>query len=124
MNRICFFELNGAQYPLNLSMKATRLIAERFGGMENVGEAVSGKPMGEVLETLSWLLAVLMQQGFAYCDLTGAERPEKLLKQEELEVLLQPADIPQIQNAVFGTIGMGAAREVETEDAGKNAETT
>lgn len=124
MNRIGSFELNGEQYPLNLSMKATRLISERFGGMENVEEAVKGKSIGEVLGTLSWLLTVLMHQGFAYCDLTGAERPEKLFKQEELEVLLQPADIPAIQKAVFGTIASGAAREVETEDGGKNVETT
>lgn len=62
MNRIGSFELNGEQYPLNLSMKATRLISERFGGMENVEEAVKGKSIGEVLGTLSWLLTVIMHK--------------------------------------------------------------
>ena len=61
--RFAIVSIGGEDYELVLTTKATRLIAERYGGLEHLGNALEtsddlGKTLGEVI----WLITLLANQ--------------------------------------------------------------
>lgn len=123
MKRLEYVELAGKKYPLNLSVKATRLLSDKFGGIEKVGDVINAGDIAEALETLAFILWTLIDQGCAYCKLTGEDAPDKL-SEADIHVLLSPSDVPRVQGAVMAAMTAGAAREVEAEGETKNGEAT
>lgn len=55
--------IGGSQYKLVLTTKATRLIAERYGGLDNLGTALeTSEDLGQTLTEVIWLITLLANQ--------------------------------------------------------------
>lgn len=121
MNRITEIEIAGSKYPLNFSVKAAKEISARYGGLENVDKAFTGRPVDEVMSEVVWLLSVLIGQGVAYKRIVEGE-DIKGIGAEELEVVLGVADLSALKDKIMGAMLSGIEREVEVEE--KNAMTT
>ncbi len=124
MNRLCEIEIGGITYPLNFSVKAARLVEEKFGGVHKV-TGVYGKSadLCTTLNNQTWLLQLLMEQGAKYKKLVDGEDIE-LPTDDEIEVLIGALGMKDVQIALFGCIGISLTPTVEVETDPKNAETT
>lgn len=110
-------EVNGTSYELVLTTRATREIAQRFGGIENLGESLANsedlaKSLGEVM----WILALLVNQAIAIHNLTHPEDPRELLTPETLELLTSPSDIAGFKDAIMAAINKGLERNIQSQD--------
>ena len=113
----------GKDYPMALTLRATKAITERFGDLSELGEKLQNAPFGEQLDLVTWLLALLIREG---CALHGYQHPEEAQisapDEELLTVLLTPGDLTGMKPVIFRCITVGMGREVQTEDDGKNPE--
>lgn len=124
MDRLCEIEIGGIKYPLNFSVKAARLVDEKFGSLDNVS-GVYGKSvdMKTTLYNQSWLLYLLMEQGAEYIKLVDG-KDVNLPNIDDFEVLIGVLDMKVVQEALFECIGISLTPTVEVETDPKNAETT
>lgn len=112
--------IGGEDYELVLTTKATRLIAERYGGLEHLGNALEtsddlGKTLGEVI----WLITLLSNQSVQihnHCH-PDDKRPE--LTEDEVELLTVPADLADYRGAIAEALQRGTRRDILTEPAPK-----
>ena len=123
MNRIGEIEIAGSKYPLNFSTKAAKEIAQRYGGLENIGDAFDGKAVDAMMDEVVWLLALLIAQGVAYKRIVDGEEV-KGITADELDVVLGVADMAGLKDKIMDAMLVGMKREVEVEIDPKNAETT
>ena len=69
----------GQEYELVLTTRATRLIAQRYGGLEHLGQALeTSEDMDKSLGEVIWLIALLANQSVQIHNLTHPDdkRPE------------------------------------------------
>ena len=123
MNRIGEIEIAGSTYPLNFSTKAAKEIAARYGGLENIEDAFSGKAVDAMMDEIVWLLSLLIAQGVAYKRIVEGEEV-KGITVDELEVVLGVADMKDLKGKLMDAMLGGMKREVEVEIDPKNVETT
>lgn len=123
MNRITEIEIAGKKYPLNFSIRAAKEVAKKYGDISNVGDAFTDKPMDEMMDEATWILALLIDQGAAYKRVVDGE-DIKAPTQEELEVIMGVADFANIKDTLMGAMMAGMKREIEVEPNPKNAKTT
>lgn len=124
MNRITEFELAGKKYPLNFSVKAARMVDEKYGGIEKLANAFDGSSgIGKMMTTLTDIMHVLMEQGAAYQKITDGKETD-IPSLDEFEVLIGMGDITMLQQSLFEAIGIGSTATVETEPDTKNEKTT
>mgnify|MGYP000848400683 FL=1 len=123
MNRITEIEIAGRKYPLNLSVKAAKAVANRYGDISSVGEAFTDKSLDEMMDEATWLLALLMEQGAAYKKIIDSEDVTVPTK-DELEIIMGVADFASIKDKLMDALLAGMKREVEVEPDPKNAEAT
>ena len=123
MSRIGEIEIAGKLYPLNFSTKAAKEIAKRYGGLENIEDAFSGKAVDAMMDEIVWLLSLLIAQGVAYKRIVKGEEV-KGITADELEVVLGVADMTDIKDKIMNAMLGGMKREVEVEIDPKNVETT
>jgi hypothetical protein len=121
MNRLSEINIAGTTYPLNFSVKAAKEISERYGGLENVDKAFTGKSVDEMMNEVIWLLSVLIGQGVAYKRIVEGEEI-KSITTDELEIVLGVADLSDLKDQIMGAMLNGMDREVEVD--AKNSETT
>lgn len=123
MNRISMIEIAGKEYPLNFSTKATKEMSARYGGLENITSAFSGRGASEALEELIWMLSILISQGVAYKRIVDGEEVNGI-SADELEVVIGPGDLGSLKDSLFTAMANGMGRTVEVEQDPKNDETT
>jgi len=123
MNRITEIEIAGRKYPLNFSIRAAKEVAKKYGDISNVGDAFTDKPMDEMMDEATWILALLIDQGAAYKRVVDGE-DIKAPTQEELEVIMGVADFANLKDTLMGAMMAGMKREIEVEPNPKNAKTT
>lgn len=116
-DRIVTTEVAGKPYPLCLTLRATKEITKRFGGLENLADALGDAELPEQLDTMTWLLSLLMTEGCAMLCVMGEDAPPPLTA-EMLEIVLTPGDLIEMQGDLLRTVRVGVGREVD----GKNAE--
>ena len=116
-DRVIYTTVAGRPYPLCLTLRATKEITKRFGGLENLADALSGAELAEQLDAMTWLLSLLMAEASAMLCVMGEEAPPPLTA-EMLETVLTPGDLIEMQGDLLRTVRVGVGREVE----GKNAE--
>lgn len=121
MDRNTYVTLAGREYPLNFSTRASIEIKKKFGGVEELGQKMMGGDVAEALETLTWLLDVLLRQGAAYHRIATGEALETP-SAEDLEVIVGIDSVAELTEAVLNALQGGARREVEVEE--KNREAT
>ena len=118
-DRTAFITLGGQDYELILTTHATKSIARRYGGLENLGEKLAGSEHFEdALDEIVWLITLLANQSILIYNLWN-ETKKPLLTEEAVELLTSPYDLAAYKTAIMTAMYKGAKREVESE-ASKN----
>ena len=116
--------IGGMEFTLILTTRATKEIAKRYGGLENLGEKLMRSENFEMaLDEIVWLIALLANQSIQIHNLRNRDNPKPLLTEEEVELLTSPLELADYKNAIMQAMFMGTKREVfSEEDGSKNAE--
>lgn len=112
--------IGGEPFELVLTTRATRLIAERYGGLEHLGEALEtsddlGKTLGEVI----WLITLLANQSVQIHNHRHPDGKRPELSVDEVELLTVPADLADYRGAIAEALQRGTRRDIFTEPVPK-----
>lgn len=117
--RSALIKIGGEEYELILTTKATKAIAGRYGGLENLGERLMKAENFELaLDEIVWLLTILANQSILIYNLKHKDAPKDLLTEEEVELLTSPLELASYKNAITEAMFKGTARNVVSEDDG------
>ena len=109
--------IGGKEYELILTTRATKAIAGRYGGLENLGEKLMKSENFEMaLDEIVWLITLLANQSILIRNLKNKNAPEELLTEEEVELLTSPLDLAAYKNAITEAMFKGTKRDVESEE--------
>ena len=123
--RSSIINIGGKEYELVLTTRATKAIAGRYGGLENLGEKLMKSENFEMaLDEIVWLLTLLANQSVLIHNLKNKDNPQELLTEDEVELLTSPLDLAAYKTAITEAMFRGTKRNVESEDevSSKNAE--
>lgn len=113
--------IGGEEYTLLLTTKATKEIAGRYGGLENLGDKLLKAENFEMaLGEIVWLITVLANQTILIHNLRNKDNPKDLLTEEEVELLTNPLDLADYKAAITDALFKGTKRNIESEDDPKN----
>ena len=121
--RSAVITIGGNDYELLLTTKATKEIAERYGGLENLGDKLMKSENFEMAITeIVWLITLLANQSILIHNLTHKDEQKELLTEEAVELLTTPLDLAQFKTAISEALFKGTKRNiVSEEDGSKNA---
>jgi len=123
--RSAVIKIGGEEYEMILTTKATKAIAGRYGGLENLGERLMKAENFEMaLDEIVWLLTLLANQSILIHNLKNKDNPKDLLTEEEVELLTSPLELAAYKNAITEAMFKGTARNIHSEsdgDGSKNA---
>jgi len=115
--------IGGQEYELILTTKATKEIAGRYGGLENLGEKLMKSENFEMaLDEIVWLITLMANQSLLIHNLRNPDNKKPLLTQEEVELLTSPLELATYKNALTEGMFKGTKRNVESEDGSKNVQ--
>ena len=111
------------EHSLLLTTKATKEIAARYGGLENLGDKLMKSENFEMaLGEIVWLITLMANQSILVYNLKHKDAPKDLLTEEEVELLTTPLDLAGYKSAITDALYRGTKRNVESEPDPKNAE--
>ena len=111
------------EHTLLLTTKATKEIAGRYGGLENLGDKILKAENFEMaLGEIVWLIALLANQEVQIHNLKHPDDKRPLLTEEEIELLTNPGDLAEYREAIMQALTNGTKRNVESEPDEKNTE--
>ena len=114
--------IGGEEYELLLTTKATKEIAARYGGLENLGDKLMKSENFEMaIGEIVWLISLLANQSILVHNLKHKDSPKELLTEEMVELLTVPADLATYKSAIMEALLKGTKRNVESEADAKNA---
>ena len=110
------------EYTLLLTTKATKEIAGRYGGLENLGDKLMKAENFEMaLCEIVWLITLLANQTILVHNLKHKDEPKELLTEEMVELLTSPSDMANYKAAITEALYRGTKRNIESEADQKNA---
>ena len=114
--------VGGEDYELLLTTRATKEIAGRYGGLENLGDHLMKSENFEMaIGEIVWLISLLANQSILVHNLKHKDAPKELLTEEMVELLTVPADLAIYKSAIMEALLKGTKRNVESEADAKNA---
>ena len=114
--------IGGEEYTLLLTTKATKEIAGRYGGLENLGDKLMKSENFEMaLGEIVWLITLLANQPLLIHNLKHRDAPRELLTEDMVELLTAPADLATYKAAITEAMYKGTKRNIESEADTKNA---
>lgn len=118
-DRSAVINIGGKELELILTTRATKEIARRYGGLENLGEKLMKNESFEMaLDEIVWLITLLANQSIMIHNLKNKnEPPKQLLTEEEVELLTSPLDLAEYKDAITEAMLKGTKRNVESEGA-------
>lgn len=121
--RTAVITIGDEEYTLLLTTKATKEIAGRYGGLENLGEKLMKSENFEMaIGEIVWLITLLANQSILVHNLKDKEHPKELLTEDVVELLTTPLDLAGYKTAITEALYKGTKRNVESEkDAKKRA---
>ncbi|GHV35091.1 hypothetical protein FACS18949_12370 [Clostridia bacterium] len=120
-DRSAIINVGGVNYELILTTKATKAIAARYGGLENLGEKLMKSENFEMaLDEIVWLLTLLANQSILIHNLKNPQDKKEPLTEEMVELLTSPLDLTEYKNAITESMFKGTKRNVLSEDTSKN----
>ena len=123
MERSANITIGDEEYTLLLTTKATKEIAGRYGGLENLGQKLMRSENFEMaLDEVVWLITLLANQSVLIHNLRNPEEKKEPLTAEMVELLTTPLDLAQYKSAIMEAMLRGTKRNVESETTPKNAE--
>lgn len=115
--------IGGADYELTLTTRATKEIARRYGGLENLGEKLLKAENFELaLDEIIWLITLLANQSILVHNLKHKDSPKETLTEDEVELLTSPLELAAYKTAITEAMFKGTARNIESETDSKNAQ--
>ena len=109
--------IGGQPYELILTTRATKEIARRYGGLENLGEKLMKSENFEMaLDEVVWLLTLLANQSIMVRNLKNRDTPEPLLTEDEVELLTSPLDLAAYKEAITEAMFRGTKRNIQSEE--------
>ncbi len=110
------------EYTLLLTTKATKEIAGRYGGLENLGDKLMKSENFEMaIGEIVWLITLLANQSILVHNLKNKDDKRELLTEEVVELLTTPVDLASYKVAITEALYKGTKRNVESESDSKNA---
>ena len=121
-DRSAKINIGGREFELVLTTRATKEIAVRYGGLEDLGEKLMKSENFEMaLDELVWLITLLANQSVLIHNLRSPEDKQELLTQETVELLTSPLELAEYKSAIMEAMFKGTKRNVESEINTKNA---
>ena len=121
--RSAIITIGGKDYEMILTTKATKEIAKRYGGLQNLGDKLLKSENFEMaLDEVVWLITLLANQSILIHNLQDPQDKHDLLTEEAVELLTSPYDLAAYKSAIMEAMYKGTKREVESVDDPKNAE--
>ena len=115
--------IGGKEYDLVLTTRATKEIAGRYGGLENLGDRLMKSENFEMaIGEIVWLITLLANQSILIHNLKDKEHPKELLTEDVVELLTTPLDLAGYKTAITEALYKGTKRNVESEKDAKNAQ--
>ena len=114
--------VGGEEYTLMLTTKATKEIAGRYGGLENLGEKLMKSENFEMaIGEIVWLITLLANQHLLIHNIKNKDQQKELLTEDMVELLTVPADLATYKAAITEALYKGTKRNIESEADAKNA---
>ncbi len=115
--RSSLIEIGGMEYQLILTTKATKEIAKRYGGLENLGDKLMKSESFEMaLDEIVWLITLLANQGVLIHNLQNKNDRRELLTEEEVELLTSPFELATYKETIMEAMYRGTKRNIESEE--------
>lgn len=109
------------EYELILTTRATKEIAKRYGGLENLGDRLMKSENFEMaLDEIIWLITLLANQSVMIYNLKNPNNKKPLLCEDEVELLTSPFDLAEYKNAIMDSMHKGTKRNIESKSDSKN----
>ena len=119
--RSAAIQIGGETYELLLTTRATKEIAKRYGGLENLGTKLMKSENFEMaLDEIIWLIALMANQSILIYNLRHKDEPKPLLTEEEVELLTSPLELATYKDAIMEAMFQGTKRNIESEADPKN----
>ena len=119
--RSAMITIGGDENTLVLTTRATKQIAGRYGGLENLGDKLLKSENFEMaIGEIVWLITLLANQSLLIHNLKHRDAPRELLTEEDVELLTVPADLATYKNAIMDALLKGTKRNIESETDAKN----
>lgn len=120
--RSAMITIGGEEYTLVLTTRATKQIAGRYGGLENLGDKLLKSENFEMaIGEIVWLITLLANQSLLIHNLKHREDRRELLTEDDVELLTSPADLATYKAAIMEALYKGTKRNIVSEDDPKNA---
>ena len=108
--------IGGLDYELILTTKATKEIAKRYGGLEDLGEKLMKAENFEMaLDEIVWLITLLANQSIHIHNRLNEEKKD-LLTEDDVELLTSPAEMATFTDAIMEAMFKGTKRHIESEE--------
>jgi hypothetical protein len=122
-DRGAMIQIGNREYEMLLTTRATKAIAQRYGGLEHLGEKLMKSENFEgALDEVVWLITLLANQSTLVHNLLEPDSKRELLTEEAVELLTTPLDLSGYKAAIMEAMVRGTARHVESEEEpSKNA---
>lgn len=119
--RTATITIGGEEYSLVLTTRATKQIASRYGGLDNLGDKLMKSENFEMaIDEVVWLITLLANQSLLIHNLRHKEDKKVLLTVEDVELLTTPVDLASYKDAITEALQKGTKRNVVSEDDSKN----
>lgn len=120
-DRSSVINIGGEEYTLLLTTKATKEIAARYGGLENLGDKLMKAENFEMaIGEIVWIITLLTNQTILIHNLKNKDDKKDLLTEEMVELLTNPLDLASYKEAIAEAMFKGTKRNIESEDTEKN----
>lgn len=119
--RTAVVTIGGTEYEMLLTTRATKEIAGRYGGLEDLGEKLMKSENFEMaLDEIVWLITLLCNQPILVHNLKNPQDKKPELTAEEVELLTSPLELAGYKNAIMEAMYRGTKRNIESEPDTKN----
>ena len=120
-SRVTYLVLGKEKIPLLLTLKATREIATRYGGLEELGnKMLESMDWTGMIDEIVWLIVVLANQCILIDNLENKTN-KPLLTPNELELRMDPYEMTSYREAILAALQAGQKQHVQSEEEPKNA---
>ena len=120
-DRASVINIGGEEYTLLLTTRATKEIAGRYGGLENLGDKLMKSENFELaIGEIVWLITLLANQSVLIHNLRNPDMTRMILTEEMVELLTVPADLATYKSAIMDALLKGTKRNIESEADAKN----
>ena len=117
-DRSSVIKIGDKEYALTLTTRATKEIAKKYGGLENLGDKLMKSENFEMaISEIIWLLTLLANQSLLIHNLKNPKDKKDLLTEDEVELLTTPADLAEQKEAIVKAMAKGTNRNIESESA-------